>query len=72
MGVEVPEEYGGAGQSFMILMLAVEELARVDPAVSALMDIHNTLVVSFMMKVASEEQKKKYLPILSQEKVLFF
>lgn len=67
MGVEVAEEYGGSGCNFMTMMLVVEELSKVDPAVAALVDIHNTLVNSLMIKLGTEEQKKKYLPKLCQE-----
>jgi short-chain 2-methylacyl-CoA dehydrogenase len=44
MGIEVDTEYDGAGCSFMSAILAVEEMAKVDPAVSASLDVHNTLV----------------------------
>jgi alkylation response protein AidB-like acyl-CoA dehydrogenase len=44
MAIETKEEYGGAGMSFMAAILAVEEMAKIDPAVSASMDVHNTLV----------------------------
>jgi len=67
MGIEVDSEMGGSGCNFMTTIVAVEELSKIDPAVAAFVDIHNTLVVSLMMKVGSEEQKKKYLPKLSQE-----
>lgn len=69
MGLEVPTEYEGTGTSFLASMLVVEELAKVDPSVSALVDIHNTLVVALLVKVGSEEQKKKYLPLLSRKYV---
>lgn len=67
MGLEVPAEYGGVGCNFLSTILAVEELARVDGSVAALVDIHNTLVNSLIKKVASEEQKAKFLPRLAQE-----
>ncbi|XP_017886417.1 short/branched chain specific acyl-CoA dehydrogenase, mitochondrial [Ceratina calcarata] len=67
MGIEVPEEYGGSKCSFMSTILAVEEVAKVDGAVAALVDIHNTLVNSLITKVATEEQKTKYLPKLAQD-----
>src|SRR6056297_2877239 len=67
MGIETPEEYGGAGGSFTMACLAVEELGRVDGSVSVLVDVQNTLVTNAMLKWANEEQKKKYLPKLAQE-----
>jgi len=69
MGVEVPEDYGGTGASFFSSMLVVEELSRVDPSVAALCDVHNTLVVNLMAQLGNEEQKRKYLPRLSQDMV---
>lgn len=69
MGIEIPEKYGGTGCNFMTTILIVEELAKIDGSVAALVDIHNTLVNSLIMKVASEEQKQKYLPRLAQDYV---
>lgn len=67
MGIEIDGELGGSGCNFMTTILCVEELSKVDPAVAAFVDIHNTLVNSLMMKVGSKAQKEKYLPKLAQE-----
>jgi alkylation response protein AidB-like acyl-CoA dehydrogenase len=67
MGVESPEKYGGAGATFTMACLAVEELGRVDASVSVLMDVQNTLVTNAFLKWASEPLKSKYLPKLSSE-----
>jgi len=67
MGVEVPEAYGGAGSSFFNAILAVEALAVVDPSISVLVDVQNTLVANALLRWASEEQKKKYLPRMCSE-----
>ena len=69
MGMEIPTEYDGTGSNFMTTILAVEELAKVDGAVATLVDVHNTLVNSLIIKVATEEQKKKFLPKLAQNYV---
>lgn len=69
MGMEAPSEYGGSGFNFMTTILAIEEIAKVDGSVAALVDIHNTLVVRFMKTVGNEEQKKKYLDILANQGV---
>jgi len=69
MGIENPEEYGGVGSSFTMACLAIEELGRVDGSVSVLVDVQNTLVTNAFIKWANEEQKKKFLPLLAQEKV---
>jgi alkylation response protein AidB-like acyl-CoA dehydrogenase len=67
MGVEVPDEYGGAGSSFMNAILAVEALAVVDPSVSVVVDVQNTLVQNCVLRWANTEQKKRYLPKLTSE-----
>lgn len=69
MGIEIPAEYGGTGASFFSSILVVEELSKVDPAVSLVCDIQNTLVNSLIMQLGTEEQKNKYLPRLAQDTV---
>jgi len=46
MGIEIPEEHGGSGSSFLAACLTVEELAKIDPSVAVLCDVQNTLVGS--------------------------
>jgi alkylation response protein AidB-like acyl-CoA dehydrogenase len=69
MGVEIPEEYGGAGMNFTAAIVGIEELARVDPSVSVMVDVHNTLVNTAVLKYASAELKKKWLPRLATNTV---
>ncbi len=69
MGIEVPEEYGGAGSSFTSAAMAVEALAMVDPSVAVLVDVQNTLVQNTLLRVGSREQKERFLPLLCSEKV---
>src|SRR5947209_13527567 len=69
MGVETPEEYGGAGASFFTAIIGVEELSRVDPSVGVLMDVQNTLVNNAVIRWGTTEQKKKYLPRLASDTV---
>ena len=69
MGIEVPEEFGGSGCSFSMAILAIEALGRVDPSVSVLVDVQNTLVNNIFLNWGTDEQKKKYLPQLCGEKV---
>lgn len=69
MAVEIAEEYGGSGSSFMSSTLTVEEIAKIDPSVSVLVDLQNTLGNNLMIKVANKEQKDKYLPRLAQNTV---
>ncbi|MDX6383430.1 MAG: hypothetical protein QOK48_1003 [Blastocatellia bacterium] len=69
MGIETPEEFGGAGGSFFQAILAVEELSRVDASVGVLVDVQNTLVNNALIRWGNQEQKTKYLTQLASEKV---
>src|SRR5437764_3167780 len=69
MGIETPEEYGGAGGSFFQAILAVEELSRVDASVGVFVDVQNTLVNNAIIRWANQDQKQKYLSQLAAEKV---
>ncbi|KAJ1960719.1 hypothetical protein GGI12_003649, partial [Dipsacomyces acuminosporus] len=69
MGVETPAELGGAGASFTSAVLTIEELAKIDPSVSALCDIHNTVVNTVFRTYGSKLLQEKYLPQLAQSKV---
>src|SRR5205807_191859 len=59
MGIETPEEFGGAGGSFFQAILAVEELSRVDASVGVFVDVQNTLVNNGLLRWANPEQQKK-------------
>src|SRR5262249_50726550 len=54
MGVEIPEQYGGAGTTFFMSTLAVEELARVDASIAVLVDVQNTLVNNALLRWGTE------------------
>lgn len=69
MGIEIPEEYGGSGMNFTAAIIAIEELARVDPSVSVMCDVHNTLCNTAILKWGSAALKKKWLPKLATETV---
>jgi alkylation response protein AidB-like acyl-CoA dehydrogenase len=69
MGIETPEEYGGAGGTFFQAILAVEELSRVDASVGVFVDVQNTLVNNALLRWGNPEQKSKYLTQLAAEKV---
>lgn len=69
MGIETPDTFGGAGGSFVMACLAVEELGRVDGSCSVLVDVQNTLVTNAFLKWGNDTQKKKYLPLLAKEQV---
>jgi len=72
MGIEVPEDLGGVGMGFTASCLAIEELARVDPAVAALVDIHNTLNVTAFKRYASKAQQEQYLAAMATDTVSSF
>ncbi|XP_056089752.1 short/branched chain specific acyl-CoA dehydrogenase, mitochondrial isoform X3 [Rhinichthys klamathensis goyatoka] len=69
MGIEIGPEFGGTGSSFFSSVLVIEELAKVDPSVSVLCDIQNTLINTLLMNLGSEEQKQRYLPRLASDTV---
>jgi butyryl-CoA dehydrogenase/short/branched chain acyl-CoA dehydrogenase len=66
MGIQVPEEFGGAAGTLFEAVLAVEEISAVDPAVGVLVDVQNTLVISALMRWANAAQKKQWLPKLAK------
>jgi len=69
MGIEVPEEYGGTGSSFFSAILAIEEIAKVDPSMSVFVDVQNTLVNNALLNWGTEDQRDKYLSRLTSESV---
>lgn len=69
MGIEIPEEYGGQGGNFFQCMLAIEELAAVDPAAAIVVDIQNSIVNNAVIRWGSEAQKRKYLPRLANDTI---
>ncbi len=69
MAVDVPEEYGGQGGTFFQSILAIEELARVDPSASVIVDVQNTLFNNAIQRWASDEQKRQWLPRVSRDTV---
>jgi alkylation response protein AidB-like acyl-CoA dehydrogenase len=69
MGIEIPEEYGGAGGTFFNAVLAVEEISAVDPSVGVMVDVQNTLCVNALVRWASQDQKKRYLPRLAADTI---
>ncbi len=69
MGIEVPDQYGGAGSSFFNAVLVVEELSHVDASCGVLVDVQNTLVNNAIIRWGNEDQKSKYLSMLSSDTV---
>ncbi len=69
MGIEIPEQYGGAGSSFFTAVLIVEEVSHVDASCGVLVDVQNTLVNNAIIRWGSEDQKSRYLKLLSADTV---
>lgn len=69
MGIETSAEHGGAESSFTSAIIAIEELAKIDPSVSVMCDVHNTLVNTIFRKYATKAQQDKWLPQLAENKV---
>jgi alkylation response protein AidB-like acyl-CoA dehydrogenase len=69
MGIEVPEQYGGAGGRFFEAILAVEEISAVDPSAGVIVDVQNTLVNNALLRWGNDEQKKRYLPRMASNTV---
>jgi alkylation response protein AidB-like acyl-CoA dehydrogenase len=69
MGIEIPEQYGGAGGKFFDSILAVEEISRVDPSAGVIVDVQNTLVNNALLRWTTEDQKKRYLPKMASNTV---
>lgn len=69
MGIEVPDELGGAGSTFFNAVLVVEELSHVDASCGVLVDVQNTLVNNAILRWGTGDQKSKYLRMLSADTV---
>ncbi len=65
MGVEIPDEYGGAAGTFFHSVIVVEELSRVDPSVGVMVDVQNTLVINAILRWGSQAMKARLLPRLA-------
>jgi short/branched chain acyl-CoA dehydrogenase len=69
MAVEVPEEFGGQGGTFFQCILAIEELARVDPSAAVIVDVQNTLFHNAILRWANTEQKNRWLSRAAKDTV---
>ncbi|MET4568169.1 acyl-CoA dehydrogenase family protein [Rhodanobacter soli] len=61
MGIEVPEEYGGAGMDPIAYVLAMIEIAAADAATATVMSVNNSLFCNGILKHGNEEQKQKFV-----------
>ena len=70
MGIEMPEEYGGAGMDTLAYVLALEEICKVDAAHGTIMSVNNSLFCNGILKFGTEAQKQKYIGgVASGEKI---
>lgn len=69
MGIEIDSEYGGTNSTFFAANLVIEELAKVDPAISVMVDVQNTLINTLIKKLGTPAQKEKYLTRLATDMV---
>ena len=69
MSIEIPEEFGGQGGTFFDAVLAVQALSRVDPSVSVVVDVQNTLVANALLRWADSSQKRRFLPRLCRDTI---
>jgi alkylation response protein AidB-like acyl-CoA dehydrogenase len=69
MGIEIPEELGGAGGTFFDSVLAIEAISTVDAGVAVLVDVHNTLCINALRRWASEAQQRHWMPRLATDTV---
>jgi alkylation response protein AidB-like acyl-CoA dehydrogenase len=70
LGMQIPEEYGGAGMKFADYVVALEEVARADASVGLTMASHNSLCTGHIFLAGNEEQKRRYLPRLARGEAL--
>jgi len=70
LGIQFPDEYGGAGMTALDYCICIEELARVDPGIALSVAAHNGLCASHIALFGSEAQKQTYLvPLARGEKI---
>jgi len=69
MAVDVPEEYGGQGGSFFQAILAIEELAKVDPSASVIVDVQNTLFNNALVRWGNDDQRRRWLPRAAKDAI---
>jgi short/branched chain acyl-CoA dehydrogenase len=69
MAIDLPEEYGGQGGTFFQSILAIEELAKIDPSASVIVDVQNTLFNNALVRWADNDQRRRWLPRAAKDAV---
>jgi hypothetical protein len=70
LGMLLPEEWGGSGLDTVTYLLAIEEIARVDPALAVSMSVHNSLPTQLILAHGSEDLKERYLRPMAEGRML--
>jgi alkylation response protein AidB-like acyl-CoA dehydrogenase len=70
MGIEIPEEYGGAGMDALAYVLALEEICKADASHGVIMSVNNSLYCHGILKYGTEEQKKKFVTPIASGKAI--
>lgn len=70
MGIELPEQYGGAGMDALAYVLALEEICKVDASHGVIMSVNNSLYCHGILKYGTEEQKKKFITPIAAGKAV--
>jgi alkylation response protein AidB-like acyl-CoA dehydrogenase len=65
LGILIPPEYGGAGLGYVDYVQAIEELSAVDGSIGITVAAHNSLGTNHIFIAGSEEQRRKYVPLLA-------
>ena len=70
MGIEVPEQYGGAEMDTLAYVLALEEICKVDASHGVIMSVNNSLYCHGILQFGTEEQKKKFITPVASGKAI--
>ncbi len=70
LGLRVPEEYGGGQMDLLAAVLAAEELGKVCASTATAFAVHSIVVAGAIKLAGTEEQKKKYLPLIASGRLL--
>ena len=70
LGVIIPEEYGGAGLSYIDYVGVIEELSRVDGSIGISIAAHNSLCTNHIFRFGTEEQKRRWVTPLAQGRAI--
>jgi alkylation response protein AidB-like acyl-CoA dehydrogenase len=70
MGIEAPEQYGGAGMDTLSYVLALEEISKVDASHGTIMSVNNSLYLHGIMHFGTDEQKQKFITPIASGKAI--